>query len=180
MLPKNSVGAEIGVHHGHFSQQMLEIVAPRELHLIDPWKHESSPTYKEALYGGRARGGQNEMDERYFEVCARFARDVRKTRVRIHRGTSAEVLHQFPDGYFDWVYIDGNHLYEYVKQDLELAAVKTRARGFITGDDYTGHAWWKDGVMKAVDEFAGTGLASLIEIRNRQFIFQKPIPSSIA
>ncbi|MDJ0634304.1 MAG: hypothetical protein QNJ34_14035 [Xenococcaceae cyanobacterium MO_188.B29] len=35
-LPKNSVGAEIGVHLGDFSEKILEIVKPNKLHLIDP------------------------------------------------------------------------------------------------------------------------------------------------
>jgi hypothetical protein len=37
MLPKNSIGAEIGVSAGDFSQEILNVLAPRELVLIDPW-----------------------------------------------------------------------------------------------------------------------------------------------
>ena len=36
-LPKDAVCAEIGVFRGEFSRQILEIKAPRELHLIDGW-----------------------------------------------------------------------------------------------------------------------------------------------
>jgi hypothetical protein len=64
LLPQNAVGAEIGVHLGDFSQLMLEVACPIELHLIDPWKCEASDNYKSTLYGGKARGGQREMDRR--------------------------------------------------------------------------------------------------------------------
>ena len=47
-----------------FSEQILHSVKPRELHLIDPWKYESSEEYNDAWYGGKAQGGQAEMDER--------------------------------------------------------------------------------------------------------------------
>lgn len=173
MLPKHSVGAEIGVHLGDFSQQIIEVVLPKELHLIDPWEHQTSAIYKNALYGGKAKAGQNEMDERYSNVCNRFDQQIHAERVQVHRGYSTDILEQFPYEYFDWVYIDGNHLYEYVKKDLELSVRKTKSGGFITGDDYTDGGWWEGGVKKAVDEFSKNQATKLVEIRNRQFIFRK-------
>ena len=68
MLPKHSVGAEIGVHIGDFSQQIIEVVFPKELHLIDPWEHLTSSIYKNAWYGGKAKAGQNEMDKTYINI----------------------------------------------------------------------------------------------------------------
>jgi hypothetical protein len=59
----------------------------------------------------------------------------------------------FPDAYFDWVYVDGDHSYEGCSRDLELYAPKVRSGGFLLVDDYkTG--WWGDGLIRAVDEFA--------------------------
>ena len=173
MLPKGSVGAEIGVHKGEFSESLFAIVKPKELHLIDPWKHQSSTTYENAWYGGAAKNGQSEMDERYSSVCSKFESEIRANKVKIHRGDSADVLAQFPDNYFDWVYIDGNHLYEYVKTDIQLSFSKTRVGGYITGDDYTAGGWWKGGVKKAVDEFAAAESAQLVGIRDGQFVFRK-------
>jgi hypothetical protein len=173
MLPMNSRGVEIGVHTGDFSQKILEIVSPRELHLIDPWKHETSSEYKNALYGGLAKNGQLEMDERYSNVCKRFEKEIQAGIVKIHRDYSTDILNQFPDGYFDWIYIDGNHLYEYVKKDIELSLQKTRVGGYITGDDYADGNWWDGGVKKAVDEFADTERLQLSMIQNGQFVLLK-------
>ena len=173
LLPKNSIGVEIGVHLGDFSEKILQIVQPKEFHLIDPWKHETSDIYGEALYGGRAREGQAEMDRRYANVCARFAEPIGQNKVKVHRSYSTDVLGQFPDDYFDWIYIDGNHLYEYVKKDLELSFRKTKTGGFVAGDDYADAGWWEDGVKKAVDEYAKNPSARLVEIRSGQFVFCK-------
>jgi hypothetical protein len=173
LLPKNSVGVEIGVHKGDFSERILQVVQPKELHLIDPWKHETSAVYDDALYGGRAKSGQVEMDRRFADVCVRFEAPVRREQVKIHRGYSTDVLSRFPDDYFDWVYIDGNHLYEYVKKDLDLSFRKTKTGGFVTGDDYMEGGWWEGGVKKAVDEFANSQAAQLVEIRHGQFIFRR-------
>lgn len=38
LLPQNSIGMEIGVHLGQFSESILEQIHPKELHLVDPWK----------------------------------------------------------------------------------------------------------------------------------------------
>ena len=173
LLPKRAVCAETGVHGGDFSQQILDRCSPATLHLIDPWKFQPSPRYNHAFYGGKAAGGQREMDSRHQKVCTRFAAQIRSGQVKVNRGDSAEVLEQFPDGYFDWVYIDGNHFYEFVKQDLDLSLKKTRGGGYITGDDYAWDARFDNGIKRAVDEFAQGDSVALIEIRNQQFIFRK-------
>lgn len=173
MLPRKSIGAEIGVHLGGFSQQILDSISPKELHLIDPWEHQTSSIYKISWYGGGAKGGQAELDKRYSSILKRFDQSIHAEQVKVHRGYSTDILQQFPDQYFDWVYIDGNHLYEYVKKDLELSLLKVKAGGYITGDDYTSGGWWEGGVKKAVDEFAENHAVCLLEIRNGQFIFLK-------
>ena len=174
MLPKHSVGAEIGVHLGDFSAQLLATVQPKTLHLIDPWAHLTSTVYATAWYGGAAKRGQQEMDERHAAVCSRFDAQIRVGQVQVHRGFSTDILEQFADGHLDWVYIDGNHLYEYVIKDLALSLRKTRVGGFVTGDDYTEGGWWSGGVKKAVDQFhTDVPEVQLMELRDKQYIFRK-------
>ena len=173
LLPAGSVGAEIGVHQGDFSQVILDVVSPALLHLIDPWHHEPSPTYEKAWYGGQAEQGQQEMDARYAGVLARFDDAIRTGTVVVHRGASDEVLGGLSDGSLDWVYIDGNHLYEFAATDLALSLAKVRVGGLITGDDYAEGGWWEGGVKRAVDEFAGTAPVRQVEIRNGQYVFER-------
>lgn len=173
LLPVGSVGAEIGVYQGRFSEQILQVVRPRELHLVDPWKHEEGEVYRQALFGGRAKGGQAAIDACLERVRSKFARDIKAARIVIHRGFSGDVVSRFPDGYFDWIYIDGNHLYDFVMQDLELAFRKIRAGGVICGDDYMDGGWWEGGVRKAVDEFIRMRKLEVLAIRNRQFALRR-------
>src|ERR1700722_8275794 len=175
MLPKNSVCAEVGVHRGDFSARVLKVVNPKEFHLIDPWRYEESNTYKAALYGGKARGGQAEMDERCESVQRRFDPEIRSGRVVIHRDNSNTILGKFPDGYFDWIYIDGNHLYEFVRQDLALSFQKTKPGGYLTGDDYQAEGWWEGGVKKAVDEFVRSKSVQLASTDDGQFVLRKEL-----
>jgi hypothetical protein len=115
-LPKNAVCAEIGVYAGRFSELILRFTRPKKLHLIDPWKYETDPVYERSLYGGTQGQSQARMDAMYDSVVKCF----KSKRVDVHRGFSAECSAQFPDNYFDWIYIDGNHQYEFVRKDLEV------------------------------------------------------------
>jgi hypothetical protein len=172
-MPKGSVGCEIGVHEGDFSRKMLDIVRPTRLHLIDPWKHESDPRYQQAYYGGLGPGGQAVMDRRHAKVRERFAKELASGQVVIHRAFSVDVATQFGDRYFDWVYIDGNHLYDFVKRDLEIYFPKVKPGGYLAGDDYGLEGWWKNGVQKAVDEFARRAPGVTLEVRGHQFLCRK-------
>jgi hypothetical protein len=172
-MPPGSRCAEIGVHLGDFSQSILDIVRPQQLHLIDPWRYETGAAYARSKYGGKRGMSQAHMDKRYRRVLTRFTSEVASGRVVLHRGYSHEVCATFADGYFDWVYIDGNHLYEFVKKDLERYYSKIKQGGFLTGDDYGVADWWEDGVTRAVDEFVANNRVTVVEIRNGQFILQK-------
>ena len=172
-LPAGSIGAEIGVHKGDFSEEILAAVQPTVLHLIDPWEFHDSPTYEKSLYGGADGRGVEEMDKRYQSVCARFVEQIESGTIKIHRSYSNEALERFDDGDLDWVYIDGNHLYEFVRQDLEISFRKVRPGGFITGDDYGDGGWWKGGVKKAVDEFITNHAVTAIAIKGGQFILRR-------
>jgi hypothetical protein len=171
-MPHGSVCAEIGVHLGEFSQQILDVVRPRCLHLVDPWKYETSETYAESWYGGTQGGSQATMDARYESVVARFRRAIDAGQVIVHRATSEEVARTIPDGSLDWVYIDGNHQYEFARQDLALYARKIRPGGYLTGDDYAEGGWWKGGVKRAVDEFVREGHGILVSSDGGQFVLR--------
>jgi predicted O-methyltransferase YrrM len=51
---------------------------------------------------------------------------------------------------FDFIYIDGDHSYDYVKEDIEIWYPKVRDGGILCGHDYN-NQW--EGVVQAVDEF---------------------------
>ena len=128
-LPKGGVVAEIGVWEGAFSERILEICAPRELHLIDPWLY--MPEFPNTGFGRRKNADL--MESRYESVVAKFAD---RPEVRIHRATSQDALPLLPDGTFDWVYIDGNHNEPFISTDLRLCLSKVKPNGIIAGDDF--------------------------------------------
>lgn len=72
-----------------------------------------------------------------------------KSKIEIIRKKSCDIYNNFilP---VDVIYIDGDHSYETVKNDLEFGYNIIKDGGFICGHDY-GKA--HNGVLKAVDEF---------------------------
>lgn len=167
-MPKGAVCAEIGVWKGDFSELILAITSPKKLHLIDPWEFQGE--FPERMYGGSVAKSQGDMDLIYNDVRKRFGK---YDNIFVNRGRSEQVLQEFPDAYFDWVYIDGNHYYDYVIKDLELCFSKVKPGGIIAGDDY---AWGeKDGfpVKKAVQDFVDAkGLERNLEILGSQFMIK--------
>lgn len=71
------------------------------------------------------------------------------SKVKVLRAESIEASKTFTDGFFDIVYIDASHEYEYVKQDILAWLPKVRKGGYLCGDDYS--PVWK-GVIQAVNE----------------------------
>lgn len=137
-LPKGGIVAEAGVDHGDFSNRILEITRPARLHLIDAWNSR------------RYHGGLERL------VRDKFSREIAAGLVRLNRGLSIDVLNGFPDGYFDWVYLDTDHSYATTRKELEVARRKVKSTGIIAGHDYVTGNWdggIRYGVVEAVHEF---------------------------
>jgi len=176
MMPKGSICAEIGVCWGQFSRLILKMVQPKKLHLIDPWKFQEDPLFARSLYGSEQAEGQKGVDERYQHVVKRYGG---RPNVQIHRISSIECAQLFPDNYFDWIYIDGDHRYEGVMKDLELYHSKVKPGGFVAGDDYARKKtnWTNDGVTRAIDDILAEGKQYekvVISPESHQFVLRKP------
>jgi len=139
-LPRRSVGAEIGVWRGEFSEDIVRRVKPSCLHLIDPWVFMSSSARLD-LRGVGAKE-QTDMDVIHDAVAQQFAAQISAGTVVMHRSLSADAALEFEDDYFDWIYIDGDHSYEGVLADLRAFTPKVKRGGLVTGDDYGRRGWW--------------------------------------
>lgn len=173
-LPKGGVGAEIGSWKGNFAARILEVARPTRLFLIDPWEHRTEEEYQHAMYGGDRPGGQPGMEAIYQSVLERFQGQIEAEQVVVLRMASMRAASEFEDGSLDFVYIDGDHTYESVKQDLDLYERIVKPGGVLTGDDYGDPGWWDNGVTKAVDEFAASGPGRTPEIIGNQFLIKRP------
>ena len=143
--------AEIGVWRGRFTEILLEMLAPRKLYLIDPWRPTDGGGYGDVAL--TADKDAAEMDKVLAFVENRFAAQIASGQVEIRRGFSGEVLPTFPDDSLDMIYIDGDHRFDGVMADLHLAYRKVRPGGFIVLDDYHQRGWWGDDVQRAVHHF---------------------------
>ncbi len=166
-MPKNSICAAIGVWKVGLTQRILNIVQPQKLHLIDPWLFQEE--YPNRMYGGKVIQSQEDMDKIYQLVLEK----TEGKNVVFHRDFSRNVVPNLEDNYLDWIYIDGNNSYEFVKQDLELCFNKVKVGGLIAGDDYNLREEESFPIRRAVNEFIGTGLVTVEAIHNNQFILKK-------
>lgn len=105
-LPQGGIVAELGTWRGAFAREILDRSDPRELHVVD-------------------------IDLSQFGEP--LAADPR---VKRHQGLAHEVIASFPDGYFDWVYVDAGHAYSEVIRDARAAAPKIKAGGYLVFNDF--------------------------------------------
>jgi hypothetical protein len=155
VLPKNAIGAELGVFKGQFSPILLERTSPTRLHLIDPWYFLTAHWH----WGGGDRSTVHAL----IRVLQRFEKEIENGRVRVHVGDDLQVLATFPDGYFDWVYVDSSHAYEHTRDELRMLERKIKSGGVIAGDDWQPDPHHRHhGVYKAVTEFVASGRYEVI------------------
>ncbi len=166
-LPKGGVGAEIGVAEGCFSEVLLEVCKPTMLYLIDCWEYQSDP----ALSEDPANVSQECHEGKYARVCQYLGP---KSEVRILRAYSLDAAKTFPDGYFDWCYIDAGHTQ--LKQDLETWWPKLKRGGWGTGHDYT-MVGTSITVKRDVDLFIAKHNLKLFVTRGDTDIYEKNYPS---
>jgi predicted O-methyltransferase YrrM len=96
-----------------------------KLYCIDPWEdYEDYPEYK------------NQQTTIYNTFLSNIENSGVKDKIIINRGYSDKVVPNFEDGFFDIIYIDGNHEPEYVMEDAVLSFRKLKIGGIMIFDDY--------------------------------------------
>ena len=145
---KDLIGVEIGVERGHNALNLLHVLNIKTLYLVDPFcfVYDTEGNLVEE------KGGANAIEEEARRLLEPFS-----SKIVWIKGYSTEVLDQIPDD-LDFVYIDGNHAYEYVKKDFESYYPKVKDLGVIGGHDFN-----NEGVRQAVLEMAASFSYDLVE-----------------
>jgi len=167
-LPKGGVGAEIGVAQGSFSLVLLDVCKPKHLYLIDPWEEQSDEVYSR---DDPANFPQATHDGNFRNVQSKFGSDPRVT---ILRAYSVEAADTFEDEYFDWVYIDANHLQ--AGKDAALWWPKVKSGGWLMGHDCTFITDFIT-VKPDIDRFVAERGLELFVTRGDTDIYEKNYPS---
>jgi len=145
-IKKNGVGAELGVLKGTFTNVLLHRLQPKELHLIDPWYMLSAEWDWKMDYPSTI--------DALRDILKRFKKEIEDRKVFVHVRDDVQALREFPDHYFDWVYLDSSHRYDHTVAELEVLRHKVKPDGIISGDDWRAdESHIHHGVYKAVNEF---------------------------
>lgn len=164
LIKKNSVCCEIGVWKGEFSQLIIKKNNPTKLYLIDPWKDFGDDYFDKKHVKYR----QENQNLRFNLVNQKLKNNILKNQVEILKMTSEEALSRLENIKFDFIYVDGNHQYKFVKYDIENYFKLLNESGYLVGDDYR-----IESVKKAVDDFMENNKTKNFFVKNDQFILQK-------
>lgn len=123
-INKEMVGVEIGSFAGSSSEVFANFC--KSLTCIDPWdlafeKEQYTEITKNKLY----------LAEKEFDLMLEKYNNIKKI-----KGFSCEEYKNFKDSSLDFVYIDGNHSYKHVVDDISFWKPKIKINGYLLGHDY--------------------------------------------
>jgi hypothetical protein len=119
------VGAEIGVAKGAYSEILCK--AGLKVYAVDAY----TPY----------RGYRWHTTRKTFDALFEEARDrLAPYDHQIIRGFSTEAVKLFADNSLDFVYIDGNHEFQQVTNDIAEWSKKVRPGGIVSGHDFQRHS----------------------------------------
>lgn len=116
------VGAEVGVYKGEFTEKFCK--AGLTMYAIDPWK----------AFNGQGRIQQKQARQDFIYGHAK--RVLAPYNCELIRRTSMDALELFEDESLDFVYLDGDHSFMPVAEDIFHWEKKVKRGGFVCGHDY--------------------------------------------
>ena len=123
----HKIGAELGVKEGYFARDTLRNwPTATEYVLVDLW--DNMPNYADS-----ANEGEREV---HYQSALRETAPW-KDKVTVCRNFTTSCAQNFPDGYFDYIYVDARHDRKGAYLDLETWWPKLKVGGILAGHDYT-------------------------------------------
>jgi hypothetical protein len=117
------IGVEIGTYRGEYTELFAKVGL--EIYAVDPWMGY--------IGAGRGQRYQENQDINYNMARGRLGP---YPNARLIRKTSMDALNNFADESLDFAYIDGDHSFPYVAQDIYEWTKKVRTSGVVCGHDY--------------------------------------------
>ena len=132
----NGKGVEVGTFKGEFSKEIMEAWSGK-LFMVDVWSELDSSEYLDS------------SNHKNFERGAIYGAAIDsiagyESRAIMVRANSETASDMFADESLDFVYIDANHAYDYVVQDIDLWYPKVKKGGYLCGHDYIDMNWSED------------------------------------
>lgn len=123
--------AEIGVYEGKTVKHLISnnLINIKNYELVDPFKTYAS--YDDSDFDIRA-------DQKRLTLAKNKLENFIQGRANIEliQKFSTEAVKLFPDKYFDVVFIDANHNFEYVCKDIDAWLPKIKKGGILFGHDF--------------------------------------------
>jgi hypothetical protein len=150
-IPKqgNIIGVEVGVWQGENAAKLFEMNENLVLILVDQWANDN-----QYMLSGDGKSKLTELDFlRAMQITIKTVQKYGMHALIICESSlnAASILTQqlkLPVNILDFVFIDANHSYESVKNDIEIWYPLIKPGGFISGHDYGVYP----GVSQAVNE----------------------------
>lgn len=125
---KNLVGIEIGSYGGESTEMFLNSGAFKSFYCIDPWMAEfdpNDPTSDDGL----------SIAEQVFDQRFKDNKIIKKVKMLSNNAINM-IDTWFQDQEVDFIYIDGDHRYEAVFDDIAHYSPLVKIGGIISGHDY--------------------------------------------
>ena len=135
----DKVICEIGCFIGISTETFLQY-SPKKLYAIDAWGLLNE-SYEDCNWILDGKLNFNSVEETFRTMAKNY------DNIEIIKNYSHLASLQFKDQSLDFIYIDGEHKYESVKQDILNWMPKIKSSGYISGHDIN-----QIGVVKAVSE----------------------------
>jgi predicted O-methyltransferase YrrM len=117
-------GAEIGTSVGSYAIVLARHNPKCRIYCVDPWE-----TYD----GLNDWTDANRLNEHWIAAKSRLGQ---YPEVQIIKKYSMDAVKDFGDNSLDFVYIDANHEFPYVAEDIFYWAQKVKPGGIVSGHDY--------------------------------------------
>ena len=117
-------GAEIGVYSGEYTEVLCRAIPGSKIFGVDAWEK-----YKGYF---DVKGKQERYDRIYEQAKARLA----PYDCRLIKKWSMDAVKDFADESLDFVYLDGNHDFSHVTEDIHAWEKKIKKGGIVSGHDF--------------------------------------------
>lgn len=168
-------GCEVGVEKGKNAQTMFELIPNLKLYAVDPYKQHTR-------LSNEATGYLRHFDDHYLQMVKRQAQKrMQDKNAEIIEKFSEDAVLDIPDNSLDFVYIDGDHSYDFVMLDMIIWGRKVRKGGIISGHDYLYHSekvGRKAEVTQAVNDYAKVHGINFYTTKENRYVKKGDIPPS--